>query len=344
MKRVLIINTAGPDTSSGHLFTALGQALESSNHSEVEIAHLKNGAGIWAKLSKMLLPSLRCWRAIRRADIVIVHTTVFLAAWEILMARAFGKRLLAVFWDSYPESFMGLGRTHPGLSLKCYGWGERGLLRLCDVILPPSEDYLPHLLTIGLADKAEFLPIWPFTDIRTPVMPSPRREDTVEICFAGAVNVIRGLDHALHTLVKTTDNRIELHFYGRNAPSLPESLPRDRVTLVDHGFVAQGEIMERLATHDFGLVSLHPDFALPAFPSKCISYICAGLPVLYTGPPLRSFEKFLTETETGLALEAGMEVDLGSHAHALRADFAKAQQKALRRVNLSEDKIAKILQ
>lgn len=342
MKRVLIVNSTTADTSSGHLFTALEQAIDAQGAATAETIHLEIGSGVKEKVLRSFFPSARRRKAFSKADIVIVHTSVLFVAWEILFGRVTGKRLCAIYWDSYPESFTGLGRSRPNWLLKPYGWLERALLRLCHTILPPSRDYLPHLEALGLAKRARILPIWPFTDIR-PTIQIPERP-VVEIGFAGAINIIRGMDHALRTISETTERRIELHTYGREPPRPPDGYDSDRITIHHHGFIPQDEIMERLANHDFGLVSLHPEFSLPAFPSKSVSYICAGLPILYVGPSLPDFENLVVESNVGLVLKPDIKVDLKVRSKALREDFGIAQKKFLDHVDLDGEKIAKILQ
>lgn len=341
MKRVLILNTTNASTSSGHLMVALGEAL-ADNGAHVDVQHLITGQGLKAKLSRIFLPSKARRLAFKRADIIIAHTSVLFSAWEIICGRMFGKPVYAIYWDSYPESFAGLGRKQSRATTHLFGLVERALLRLCNELYPPSHDYLKHMDRLGLAARAEVLPMWPFTPVSEPRKFNARHR--IQIGFAGAVNPIRGVEHALKTLRQATDAEIELHTYGAVKPELAANETTAAITHVHHGFVPQDEIMARLRRHDFGLVSLHPDFSLPAFPSKSLSYICAGLPVLYVGPAMPAFEALLSETGIGLTVKPGDRIDLVARTAEIWRDIPASQQRALAHLRLNEERLAKILQ
>ena len=56
------------------------------------------------------------------------------------------------------------------------------------------------------------------------------------------------------------------------------------LTLSYRGFLEGAEYEEALAQMDFGLVPLDTELNRPAFPSKILSYISAGLPVFLIAP------------------------------------------------------------
>ncbi|EAQ03068.1 hypothetical protein OB2597_13028 [Pseudooceanicola batsensis HTCC2597] len=342
MTRVLVINDAAQESSTGHLFEALAAALRSRGHA-AEVVHVASASSGKGRAARLLPPSRDLRRAIRQADVLVLHTSVVFNAWDILIARATGTRIGVIYWDSYPESFNAVERRTSGPVDRIFGAAERFLLRRSDVILPPSEDYLPHLARLFPRSRVRVLPMWPFTPV-TASATEARQRDRVEIGFAGAVNAIRGLDHAAAVLGSASRAPVALHTYGSDAPELglPES--GAHVTHVHHGFIPQDRIMARLATHDFGLVSLHPAFGLPAFPSKTLSYLCAGLPILYVGPRLDHYERILAETGIGTTLHEGDRTDLGQVAADLRADMPEAQARALDLFGLNEARLADILQ
>lgn len=342
MTRVLIVNSAGRTSSSGQLFEALHRAFAQAGH-EAEILHLEPGSGLAGNLSR-LLPLSRERRAkLRPAEVVVLHTSVIFNAWEIVTARLRGKRVAVIYWDSYPESFNALERRKSRVGSLLFGAVERWLLRRCDVLLPPSEDYLPHLHKLLPGVEARVLRMWMFTPVTGPIQPD-RGDAPVEIGFAGAVNPIRGLDHAVRRISEAMAGPISFHTYGRTAPKLGLPATGARVTHVHHGFIPPDAIMERLAGHDFGLVSLHPGFPLPAFPSKTLSYVGAGLPILYVGPELPDYQALLAELGIGITLGPAGPADLAALAERLRDAMTEAQTRALEKLALDEAQLDKILQ
>ena len=344
---VLIVNNTDESTSSGQLMLALGEAITRYAGKFVETRHLEAGGGKLRKV-RVFLPSWSRACSVWNADSVIVQTSTVLVWQEIVLARLLGKQVRVIYWDAYPESFAPLGQQ-PGFGLLPYGWLERSLLRLCHAIHPPTSDYLPKLATFGLEKKARVFAMWPFTSILPSADSGQGSGDNLplQICFAGAVNPIRGVESALRSIMLASNGPVELHTYGHRAPKIPEDLAEyaeeGRLRLCHHGFVPQSDVMQRLAEHDLALVSLSPSYAEPAFPSKTVSYICAGLPILYTGPRLPALEEFLTSTGTGIVLDERTG-DLHEMASSVRARYRQAQDKALAELELNEARIAHFLE
>ncbi|MGS4948169.1 hypothetical protein ACVDG3_22120 [Meridianimarinicoccus sp. RP-17] len=342
MTKVLIVNCSGAIGSSGQLFDALYLAFAKAGH-EAEIMHLEPASSFAGKFAR-LLPLSRERRAkLRRADVVVLHTSVIFTAWEIVVSRLRGKRVAVIYWDSYPESFNVLNRSKSRLGSFLFGAIERWLLRRCNVLLPPSEDYVPHLHKVFPGIETRVLRMWMFTPVTDRGRPD-RGTPPLEIGFAGAVDPIRGLDHAVRRISEATVGPVSFHTYGRTAPYLGLPAAGARVTHVHHGFVSPDAIMERLAAHDFGLVSLHPGFPLPAFPSKTLVYVGAGLPILYVGPELPDYQALLAELGIGTTLAPGVSAELVCEAERLRGAITQAQTRTLEKLELNEAQLDKILQ
>lgn len=280
-----------------------------------------------------------------RAEVVVLHTSVVFNLWEVLVARLTGKCVAVIYWDSYPESFHVMGQSRSRLASFLFGALERLLLRRCDVLLPPSADYLAHLRRLMPRIEARVLRMWMFAPVTPPVRPErpPGSGAPLEIGFAGAVNPIRGLEHAVRRISEATVGPVAFHTYGRTAPALGLPASGARVTHVHHGFIASDAIMARLAGHDFGLVSLHPAFPLPAFPSKTLSYVGAGLPILYIGPEPPDYQALLSELGIGTTLGPEGGADLAALAEGLRSAMPGAQARALGKLALNGAQLDKFL-
>jgi hypothetical protein len=99
---------------------------------------------------------------------------------------------------------------------------------------------------------------------------------------------------------------VELHLFSK------DECPRDLrelaqrspgLAVVERGELAPDELQRELRELDAGWVSLDPGFELPAFPSKAMAYICAGIPVLFCGPPLPGYRRWLLGTGLGLCAD-----------------------------------------
>ena len=168
MTRVLFQSNADRTSSATALCEALGEALRAAGHM-AEVRVLVEGGSRREKMLAPLRITRARWRALRRAEVVIVPTAVVFSAFEIVMARLMGKRVKVIFWDQYPEGFTALGQRGRWF----YGpWklAERGLLRLSHGLMPPSADYLPEIEAMGMGEKACVQPMWPFTQVHAPPM------------------------------------------------------------------------------------------------------------------------------------------------------------------------------
>ncbi len=344
-KRVLIVNSTDSGTSSGQLLEQLGIAINASGQATAQILHLGVRKGWHRRLRAILLPSLARLRAIWSADIIVVHTSVLFFAAEILGARLLGKRVKSIFWDSYPASFTVLKPISLRTRLLCpYRLCEAELLRLCHQVLLPNSDYDRAVASMGVMHTA-YLPLWPTVARTMPDRDQCRHSDgAIHVAFTGAANPIRGLQNAINILLQHTQTPIVLHLYGRQFPQLETDRGPGKITIRHHGFVAPDILATQISKMDAGLVSLHPEFDLPAFPSKIVSYISTGLPILYVGPQQPALQHFLESTNIGLVARSEIVANLGAALLAIRQTLIPAQAKALNELDLTEEKIARLLQ
>lgn len=341
MTRVLVLNAASPTSSSGYLFEALAEALREAGH-DAHAVHTRDRGGLKGQVHALLPLARDRRRHLARAEVVVVHTSVIFNAVDILWAKLRGARVMAIYWDSYPESFEVLGARQNRIKSWIIGAVERSILRLCDRILPPSADYVPHIRSLFPKADVRVLKMWPFSPVCDPT-PASTEDEAVHVVFTGAVNIIRGLDHAIDLLSRQSTRPVVIHTYGHDAPAFPGLDAMDKVRHEHHGFVPQEQINAKLAAYDFGLVSLHPDFPLPAFPSKTLSYLCAGLPILYAGPSLPDYEAEIADLGIGLTLRDDGAVDLKQVSRDLRGAFGDNQRKALAHYELNEVALDQVL-
>lgn len=283
MRLVLQCNGTTNQTT-GILFTDLARVLrERGVEVDLELRSFPNG--VFKKVVALLRRALGCWATMREADGLVVHTALSLSLPEMVCARLQRKPVVAFVWDIYPKSAELAGNIRNPLVLACYTVTERFGYALSTRILVPSSDYLS--MVPESRGKIALYPLWPRGEIRERRVGS--RVGGKRVVFAGQINAIRGLDTAVDRLCcKFPGEHISLDIYSSDETprALHDLVARKAGGLTIHslGFVSPGLLDGRLGDYDFGLVPLDPNFELPSFPSKILTYLSAGLPLAYFGP------------------------------------------------------------
>lgn len=305
--RFLMISNSSSHQTTARLTSVLSDRLRDQGHStQVQLRELPKG--IVPKLRSLLLSEPDNVALIRRADVVVVHTPLALSLPALLSARLLRRPVLSFVWDLHPESNRIIGTMRNPLLLNLFWLLERLGLLLSSRLLISTEDYRPFLGPLGR--KAAVVPIWPCDPVAE-VRPRPegRDLDTLRIGFAGQINSIRGIAEGIDEVLDGWQGeKVELHLFSGDP--CPETLLRRassdrRLRIVEYGFVDSVQLQNHLADLDLGWVCLDPNFGLPAFPSKIMSYVCAGLPVLYTGPALPALGRWLAIHQLGVATAPG---------------------------------------
>ena len=261
-----------------------------------------------------------------------------------MLAKLLRKRVVAIFWDVYPGSFVGVGRGMNLFAQKLYTFLETGLLKVCDKVLLPSTDYQAHAQSIGLSNT-EILPLWPFTVPQKPLtaLREPSGDKVLHIGFAGTVNPLRGLPEAILNLARSADCHIHMHLFTATAVEIPSDAQPKNLTLTHHGFINQNVLVETLRTLDAGLVCLSKAYLEPAFPSKIVSNICSGIPIIYSGPKALGLSKFLKRHNVGMTVGNTEHTGLYEAIRSIKHSFTASQKSAITELSLNEDKLDKIL-
>lgn len=301
-RNFLLLSTVSAQQTQGRLFQALSDGLRDRGHlTHVVLRTLPRG--ILPKLRRLVGMELRNVVLVTQADVLVVHSSLALNLLPILAARMLGRPVLAFVWDIMPDAPRAAGLIENRLLLGLYERAERLGYRLVSTIVIPSADYEPSLARWGHTPK--IIPLWPADPLVSPEVSSGNSE-TLRVGFAGRVDVLRGLDSAIEMLIERwMGDRIELNLFGPDDP--PQALVDraahdDRFDLVAHGFVPPELLQERLGAMDVGCVCLAPELDMPAFPSKTMAYLSAGLPVVFCGPKMPAFEEWITSHGFGFVL------------------------------------------
>lgn len=335
--RVLMLANGGANQTTGRLFTTLAESLSTRHQTRLQLRQFPRG--VFRKVLVLMKSGLTNCRLVARSDILIVHSSLSLSIAEIFFARLINRRILAFIWDFYPDSSRIHGNIRNPILLWLYQKSEKLAYGLCEQTFVPSEDYARYPALAGVRN-IEIVPLWPCDPLLAPI---GRRleKGAFSVVFAGQINALRGLPRSIERLARSRSAEVRIDVYSVSPPSLEFSRLTERcpnLTLVHHGFVPPAELPERLRQSLFGLVSLDASFALPAFPSKILTYLAAGIPVIYDGPPMPALERTLRNTRVGITLADLVAMDDAALA-SFFDEFPAARDAYIASIDASLDRI-----
>jgi len=264
-------------------------------------------------------------RHFRGADVVMAATTppVLVAMVSSLMARGAGARFVYHKQDIYPE-VSGPPRSVLGRLL-------RMVLRSVD----RSTDLRADRLVVLSRDMAEtssrrgarpvqavvlnnFDP-WELSPVTTEegeVGPEPGR---LTLAYAGNLGRFQGLEHLVALIRQLQDeHRIGWHFIG-DGPlrHTLEQLRDDGAEVTLHGYQPAAVVADFVRrSADLGVVSLNEGVIEAAYPSKALTYLRNGCPILALVEPGSELAALVEDHKIGLV---GGQTDTASLATRLRA-------------------------
>lgn len=340
-RRILLLANSSLEQNTGRLMAALAARLGERHEARLRLRPMRRG--LFGRAAAILVPSLAAARAITRADILVVHSMVSLAAPHVLFARLLRKRVVVFLWDIYPDAITEAGRPLPRFAASLLGWIERRVLGAADRVLVPSADYLAHP-TVARIRQTEVFPLW-LPQGEAAISPSAAMPGgALRIGVAGQINPLRDIAAAAAALAQAAAGPVELNIFSRDPFPSPGAAPLPgSVRVTHHGFLAPDRLRTAFAALDAGLVSLTPRFTLPAFPSKILTYVAAGLPVIYHGPNAPALEALLERTGVGFSLRSGGASGLSERIAVIRSGFAARQTAFFRETGLDWGRLEGIL-
>jgi hypothetical protein len=140
----------------------------------------------------------------------------------------------------------------------------------------------------------------------------------IKIAYAGTILVKQVFElfvSALEEIRKSLPRRVELHFFGPH--SYAQRNWFDREWMVENGNLAEPELLKKLRDCDWGFAPMALDDDDPrynrfSFPTKFISYLAAGLPIITLGHVESSLVRMARQYEVGLSTSATIVEELAS--------------------------------
>lgn len=221
-------------------------------------------------------------RRFRDADVVMAATTppVLLAAVCSVLARSVGARFVYHKQDIYPEV---ISRGRINLPLRLLRGIDAATDRRADRVVVLSEDMAESTRHRGVdptrVEVINNFDPWELSE-------SPMREgpsEVLTVVFAGNLGRFQGLDAVFDLMRSLRDEpRIVFHFFGDGVRlSELRELAASSPQIVAHGFVPARSVADFVRTRaDLGIVSLEPGVIAAAYPSKTMTYLRHGCPLL----------------------------------------------------------------
>lgn len=284
--------------------------------------------------------------ALPRADVALIYSPPLpLAFVGELMHRFRGMPYVLNIQDLFPQSAVDLGALQSRLLIRSFRWMERRAYRVAPAITVHSNGNRRHVIDHGAdPDAVRVLPNW--VDTRS-IRPGPKVNDFREehgippnafvASFAGIMGYSQDLsvileaarilrdrgtqeeDRPIHWLLvgdgtekgryESQAAEMELH---REVQFLPMQ-PRERYPAILHA-------------SDVGLATLHESVKTPVVPSKIVSIMAGGRPVVACMPLDGDAPRLIEEAGAGRCLAAGDAQALADTVAAMYADPSLAER------------------
>lgn len=321
--RALIVSQGPANGTSARLFDDLHHFLSERKTcrrvrvSSVETSLPKRGLDVLGQ-------SIRAVKDVLWSSCVFFHVSIIDAMPLYLLALILGKKTIVFYWDVYPTTVYGVAYK-PSRLRAVLDRLEQRLIRASDVVVVPSEDFSDSVSHRGL----RIVPLWPRSGAVAASGPSELLNGPIRLAFAGQVNNTRGLTEWLADAEARLTEPTELHLY--TSDDLPAGLtpsPTSPVKIFHHGYRNPDQLRADLRTMHFGLISLSPGLDQPGFPSKVFEYVENGLPTLYYGRDLPSFQQLLRDSGVGAEiLPKAAWPDLRRLHQQISRNFSDSQEK-----------------
>lgn len=262
---------------------------------------------------------------LRKGDVVMCSTSppIVLAAVVSAAARLRGARFIYHCMDLHPEIGALSGEFRNPLVFRLLRSLDRSTCRRSEAIVVLSSDMRTALLERdqSLADKVVVLNNFNLPEFAGASPPEqtevPPKRAQIRIAFTGNVGRFQGLDDVVSAVLESAAD-VELLIMGdgrakAGLQELTERYPqevRSRVTFLPHSSTEEARAVMRSA--DLGLVSLAPKIVRYAYPSKTMTYLSEGLPLLILAETDSELSRSVATEQLGFTVEPGNRSTLDS--------------------------------
>lgn len=290
----------------------------------------KTGKGIQHILYSIWLCGLFLLSA--RSDVTLTYSPPLPLPWLLSWVGKLKKVPLVVsIQDLFPLEAVELGMLSNRLLIRMFEIMERQMIGQADIITVHSPGNVHHVIRSGgRPDRTEVVFNW--VDTKR-VEPRPREnkfaeeqglEDSFVVSYAGTM----GWAQDMMTIVESaallkSDSKILFLLVGSG---VEKSKAQKRAgTLACQNIIwlpmqAWHVYPDILAASDASMINLHPSLRTPVVPSKLISIMAAGRPVIASLPIESDARNIIKDASCGICVEAGNAQALAEAIGLLSAD------------------------
>ncbi len=298
----------------------------------------RRGSAVWrvAYDTSLALTTLLNAAPVPRADVVLcVSPPIQLGITAAVLARRSGAALALLVQDLPLDAALAVGLLRPGRVVALGRWLERLVYSLADRIIVISTGFRERLVEAGVPSTSIVeIPNWVDTDRVRPLPPEPalRRQlgaapGDFLVVHTGNMGEKQGLASAVAAARGVNGAQpftLSLIGDGSDREAIAEAVARERLANVHLLPLQPAELFPRLlAAADALLLNQRAAVVESVAPSKLLTYMAAGRPVLAAVNPASEAARVVRGAECGVLVEPEQPAALARAVAALAADPAR---------------------
>lgn len=250
----------------------------------------------------------------KRTDFILVYSPPLFVGLVALALRLFsGSKVIVNVQDLFPQSAIDLGLLHQPWLIRGFEYLESYLYRHSDVITVHSEGNRDHVLRRG-GDSAKTVIVPNYVDTNLLIPGNRENEfrkmylispDSFIVSFAGIFGYSQDIDTIIESAkLLQRDSHIMFYIVGDGVEN--DRLRKKAEGLSNVVFLPmqpKDRYMELLHASDVCLVTLRKEVKTPTVPSKILSIMAAGRPLIAGLPLDGDAPRIIKEAECGICVE-----------------------------------------
>ena len=247
-------------------------------------------------------------------DLVLVYSPPLFLGWTALLLRRFkGVKAVLNVQDLFPQSAIDLNVLRSGVLIKLFRRMESTLYRKSDLVVVHSPGNKEHVVSCGgSASRVSVIPV--MVDTKA-VMPGERENEfrrcynipaeEYVVSFAGVIGLSQDVDTIIDAArLLQQHERVVFYVIG-------DGMEKPRLMARAQGMknvrflpmLPKEEYVEMLHASDVCLATLRKEVLTPVVPSKIMSIMAAGRPLVAAFPAGGDAPKIVNSAQCGICVE-----------------------------------------
>jgi glycosyltransferase involved in cell wall biosynthesis len=225
---------------------------------------------------------------------LIVGSTPYTASYYLIsnLKAHFKCPTFLILWDIFPQNAKDLGLIKNKFLFNALKRREVKSLKQFDYIGCMTDgniNYVKENYSFVDSDKLSLFPLWASKYKSEKITAINRhelgfKEDDFIAVFGGQMGPAQNLSNIINLAIEVRNlTEVKFLFIGEGSDAENIKCQAKELNLINVTFINRLDRVKYesvMASCNVGLVSLHPDFTVPNFPSKTVEYLKYGLPIL----------------------------------------------------------------